>query len=62
MNELHLFQYSRLARLAGSEKQHLDLIPQIYLVSLQLVLDLFIPRFALLGFRALIAAHYDDVR
>jgi len=49
MNKLHLFQDSRLARLAGSEKQHLDLIPQVYLVSLQLVLDLFVPRLALLG-------------
>jgi len=47
--ELHLFEDRRLAGLARTQQQHLDLISETQLVSLQLVLNLLIPLLPLLG-------------
>lgn len=58
MNELHLFQDRGLARFTGSKKKHLDLIPEVHFIPLQLILNLLIPRLALLGLRTLIATHF----
>ena len=57
MDELHLFQDGRLAGFTSSQKQHLDFIPEVHFVSLQLVLNLLIPRLALLRLCTLCATH-----
>ena len=57
MYELHLFEDRRLAGLARTQQQHLDLISETQLVSLQLVLNLLIPLLPLLRLGTLPATH-----
>ncbi len=57
MYEPHLFEDGGFARLSSSEEEHLDLIPQVHFVPLQLVLNLLVPRLALLALFTLTAAH-----
>jgi len=49
VDELHLLEDGGLAGFTGTEQQHLDLVPKVHLVPLQLVLDLLVPLLALLG-------------
>lgn len=48
VDELHLLENSRLARFSRTQQQHFNFISQVHFVPLQLVLNLLIPRFALL--------------
>jgi len=49
VDELHLFEDGRLSGFTSTEQQHLDFVPQIHLIALQLILNLLIALLSLLG-------------